>query len=411
MNVGVMLTEVAPQAGGGYTFERELLAALLAIGGESRHRFTLFAPQEGFIELPRGGPFELVTLPAARRRIERLRSSVWKTVRVLTKSGRRERRRAFQPGWRERLLLASSVDMMWYLAPGAATMEIPYITVVWDLQHRLQPFFPEVSAEAQWDLRERQYSSVLRRAAAVITGTQAGKTEIERFYQVPPERIHILPHPTPEFAFQPTKGDDLRLLGKFGLKPGYVLYPAQFWPHKNHVGLLRALRLLRDERGVTLEVVFLGSDKGNRGYVEQVVDDLGLAQQVKLPGFVSQDELLAIYRNALVLGYVSYFGPENLPPLEAFAAGCPVIAADVPGLEEQLADAALRVDPRDERAIADAIHRVFSDAALRGDLIARGHERAKRFRPADFVRGVLGIVDQFEPIRACWSHGVGYRES
>jgi glycosyltransferase involved in cell wall biosynthesis len=411
MNVGVMLTEVAPQAGGSFTFERELLAALLAIGGESRHRFTLFAPPGGTIELPRGGPFEVVTLPAARRKIERIRSSVWRAVRVLTKSGRRERRRAFQPEWRERLLLASNVDMMWYLAPGAATMEIPYITVVWDLQHRLQPFFPEVSGEAQWDLRERQYSAVLRRAAAVITGTQAGKAEIERFYQVAPERIRILPHPTPEFAFQRASGDDGRVLAKYGLQPGYVLYPAQFWPHKNHVGLLRALRVLRDRHRVTLDLVLLGSDKGNRGYVEQMAFDLGLEDQLKLPGFVAQDELLALYRGALALGYVSYFGPENLPPLEAFAAGCPVVAADVPGSEEQLGDAALRVDPRDERAIAEAIFRIHSDPTLRSELIARGRERAKRFRPADFVRGALAIVDELEPIRGCWSHGVGYRET
>jgi glycosyltransferase involved in cell wall biosynthesis len=252
---------------------------------------------------------------------------------------------------------------------------------------------------------------VLRRAAAVITGTQAGKAEIERFYHLPAERIHILPHPTPQFAFQLPGRDDGRLLAKYGLKPGYVLYPAQFWPHKNHVGLLRALRVLRDERGVTLDLVLLGSDKGNRGFVQQVADDLGLADQLKLPGFVSQEELLALYRGALVLGYVSYFGPENLPPLEAFAAGCPVIAADVPGSEEQLGDAAVRVDPRDPRAVADAIYRVHSDAAQPAEKNARGRERAKSFRTTDFVSGVLAIIDRFEPIRACWSPGVGYRET
>ncbi|MEX0641957.1 MAG: glycosyltransferase family 1 protein [Pirellulales bacterium] len=410
MNVGVMLTEVAPQAGGGFTFERELLAALLGVGSESRHRFTLFAPPGGLPDLPRGGHFEIVTLPAARRTVERLRSSAWKVIRVLTKSGRRERRRAQKVGWRERLLLASDVDLMWYLAPGAATMEIPYITVVWDLQHRLQPFFPEVSGEAQWDLRERQYAAVLRRAAIVIAGTQAGKAEIERFYQVPPERIRILPHPTPQFAFWPPTGDDEQVLARLGLRPGYIVYPAQFWPHKNHVGLLRALRILRDERGVALDAVFLGADKGNRPYVERIAAELGLSARLHLPGFVTQEELVVLYRNALALGYVSYFGPENLPPLEAFAAGCPVVAADVPGSDEQLADAALRVDPRDERQIADAIYRIHSDPALRASLVARGRERAHRFRPEDFVRGVLAIVDELEPIRDCWAPGPGYRE-
>jgi glycosyltransferase involved in cell wall biosynthesis len=217
--------------------------------------------------------------------------------------------------------------------------------------------------------------------------------------------MRILPHPTPEFAFEPPQGDDDAVLTKYGIRRPYVFYPAQFWPHKNHVGLLEAVRLLEARHGLAVDVVLVGSDKGNRRFVEETAARLGLAERVRLPGFVSQHELVVFYRNALATTYVTYFGPENLPPLEAFAAGCPVVASDVSGSEEQFGDAALRVDPRDHAAIADAIFRIHSDAALRATFVERGRARATRFRPDDFVRAVVEMIDEFEPVRQCWSGG------
>src|ERR1700719_3211706 len=78
--------------------------------------------------------------------------------------------------------------------------EWPYMAVVWDLQHRLQPWFPEVSINGNWQHRDTTYTAVLGRAAAVIVGTEAGKLEVERFFPVNPSRILVNPHPTPRFA-------------------------------------------------------------------------------------------------------------------------------------------------------------------------------------------------------------------
>ncbi|MEX2186119.1 MAG: glycosyltransferase family 1 protein [Pirellulales bacterium] len=404
MNIGVLLSEMTPEAGGGYTFEREVFAALGRLGGDVRHTFHVITPHA--ITLPAGAAnLRLIEIPRQRRFVERLRHAGRKTYRFLTKSGRRELRRARKVSWRERFLLGCGMDMLWYPTPSIVTTEIPFITVVWDLQHRLQPYFPEVSVNAEWDLRERHYMQVLRRATYVVAGTEAGKSEIERFYAVPAERIRILPHPTPQFAFEPPTGDDDEVLARYAIRKPYIFYPAQFWPHKNHVGLLHAVQLLRDRHALDVDVVLVGSDKGNRPFVEQTAARLGLADRVRFPGFVPQHELVVFYRNALATTYLTYFGPENLPPLEAFAAGCPVVASYVSGSEQQLGDAALRVDPRDPTAIAAAIHRVHADAQLREVLIHRGRERATRFQSDDFVRAVVTMIDEFEPIRACWPPG------
>ena len=185
--------------------------------------------------------------------------------------------------------------------------ESDYVFTVLDLQHRLQPWFPEVSAKGLWRRREEHYATAIRRASAVITGTESGKAEIVQFYQVPPERIKLIPHPTPRFALDAPKENNKEMLTKYHIPEGYLFYPAQFWPHKNHVTLLLAVRILREKHDLILPVVFVGSDGGNLQHVRRVVDELGLSTQVYFLGFVPRQELVGLYRNALALTLATRF--------------------------------------------------------------------------------------------------------
>jgi glycosyltransferase involved in cell wall biosynthesis len=195
---------------------------------------------------------------------------------------------------------------------------------------------------------------------------------------------------------------DKDTLNKYGISAGYLFYPAQFWAHKNHINLLLALNLLREKHGLALNMIFVGSNYGNEEYVRQKIEELNIASQVKILGFVPQSDLIALYRQALALTYVTFFGPDNLPPLEAFALECPVIASSVPGAQEQLGDSALLVDPADPEDIALAIRKICEDSKLRATLIQRGKKRAAEWTGDDFVRGVFGILDEFEPFRRSW---------
>jgi glycosyltransferase involved in cell wall biosynthesis len=99
--------------------------------------------------------------------------------------------------------------------------------------------------------------------------------------------------------------------------------------------------------------------------------------------------------------YPSRFGPENLPPLEAFALGCPVVAAELPGVRDQLGHAAIVVDPDDPAAFADAVQRV-GDPGERERMISAGRERARSWTADDYVRGVIDFLDDFETERRLW---------
>jgi len=281
-------------------------------------------------------------------------------------------------------------------------MDIPYIVTVWDLQHRVQSYFPEVSTNGEWDGREEFLSKTLRRASYILTGTEIGKAEVEYFYQVPSERIKVLPFPTPLFVLNPPPTQNKEILKKYSIPENYLFYPAQFWPHKNHVNLLLAVQILKDRYNINFPVVFSGSDKGNQEYINKQISKLNLSDQVYFLGFVPQEDLVSLYRNAFTLTFLTFFGPDNLPPLEAFALGCPVIASQVSGSQEQLGDAALLVNPKDPEHIALAIKSLWDDINLRQTLVQRGFARAAQWTAEDYVKGVFSILDEFEAIRRCW---------
>jgi len=303
----------------------------------------------------------------------------------------------------ERLARKRGVQFMWFVGGGAYdALDIPYMATVWDLQHRTHPWFPEVSHGGRWDYREVTQSRFLQRASHVITGTEIGRDQLGWYYQVPAERISVLPHPAPTAADIERVSEPISAKVA-GLKNDtFLLYPAQFWSHKNHVNLLLGLKVLREKFGHTPRLALTGSDKGNADYVRRQVDQLGLANQVAMLGFVSGSDLAYLYQHAKALVYVSWSGPENLPPLEAFSYGCPVINADFPGAREQLGSGALYVDPSDPEAIARGIQAILENGSLREQLVENGRERAMRWTTADYVERVFAILNSFEPVRRAW---------
>lgn len=394
MKVGVFLEDFSPEVGGGFTIQDDIFRALLELIDDTKHSFVIFCRKpESVTPLLTTPRVEAVGFPGTLG--QRVFARAERGLNSLLENKKRQTRL-------EQLCKEAGVEFMWFVGAEAVQIDLPYMAIVWDLQHRLQPWFPEVSANGTWRHRENFYSEFLRRATIIIAGTEAGQREIERFYQVTSNRIKILPHPTPAFTLRSEKSDVEAVLKRYGLKKNYLLYPAQFWSHKNHVNLLLAVATLKSEYRIDLPVVFVGSDKGNQEYVRTFAAQLNPPIDVSFLGFVPTQDLVALYRGAFALAYVTFFGPENLPTLEAFALSCPVVASEVDGAREQLGDAALFVNPRDPREIAAAIKSLRDNDSLRKTLISQGRARAERWTAKDFVRGVFRALDEFEPVRRCW---------
>lgn len=393
---------------GTYTIREDLLSGLLDTVGQTRHRIVLFAengsPWNRRTQLPPGVELVVVKRPA---------------LRALWSLGKRSINRFLSDGlllptlfsnesWIDSRLERDRIEFFVNLRPDAVTFQVPYLCAVFDLQHRYQPFMPEVSVSGYWERWEEKYRRVLGRATYVVTGTTAGRDEVMQYYRVPEDRILILRHPTPRFALVAARELENQAPVPAHATP-YIFYPAQFWPHKNHVTLLEALAILRRDHGCVLNAVLVGSDQGNLHFIKRRASELGVEAQVAFPGAVSREDLIGYYRGAVALAYVSTCGPENLPPLEAFALGCPVVAGRVPGAEEQLGESALLVTPTDPAQVAAAILKVWHDPQLRCELIRRGKERAGQFTNLDFAKGIFQALDDFEGRRKCWSSEQRYK--
>lgn len=396
MRVGVFTGPMSAMEGGGATLRSSILDVLRA--GDHRHDFVVFQQKESAAAAPALGA------SAAAWARSRIRSApvLLPVARALKRSVELLRDPGDEPSFAQKCLQDSEIDVAWFLLPYAKPVTAPYIATVWDLEHRKQPLFPEVSVTGwTWEPREQNFRALLPRAARILTGTQTGKKEIVTFYDVRPENVRVIPHPPAEqFRHADTvPRSDIR--AKYGLRRPFIFYPAQFWPHKNHINLLLALRLVNQRAREPIDLVLGGSDKGNLSYVREKVREFGLAEQVHILGFIPAAEMTDFYREAIALVYATLFGPDNLPPLEAFATGCPVAASNIDGAADQLGDAAVLFDPVRPDSIADAIETIQRDD-VRADLISRGRELVAQRTPRRYVESVCDILDELEPYRRCW---------
>jgi glycosyltransferase involved in cell wall biosynthesis len=103
--------------------------------------------------------------------------------------------------------------------------------------------------------------------------------------------------------------------------------------------------------------------------------------------------MFELYRRARALIMPIFFGPTNIPQLEAYVAGCPVAAAGIYGVPEQVGDAALLFDPKSADEIATCMERLWTDDALCNDLAERGQKRAREWGPVQFSARLREIVD------------------
>jgi len=169
----------------------------------------------------------------------------------------------------------------------------------------------------------------------------------------------------------------------------YFFYPAQFWPHKNHLVILLALfNLVLKQDSVladNLKIVFCGSDRGNLRSIKQYATELGIADRVLFLDFVSTDKLNFLYSSCLALIYPSFFGPDNLPPLEAMMHKTTVLAADVPGVREQLHRHAKYFNPNDYVQLSALMKELIIGIGHDPVSIESSHAYALKRTPANYI--------------------------
>jgi glycosyltransferase involved in cell wall biosynthesis len=272
---------------------------------------------------------------------------------------------------------AAEVDVVHFPFQDAFTTEVPSVYQPHDLQHL---HLPELFSGWHYRRREKIYRTHCQRAEAVVTMTSWGRRDFIESYGLPEEKVWVVPGASvlPEYP-APSAEDLDELRARHSLPAGYLFYPAQPWPHKNHELLLEALALIHERSGTAIPLVCSGADAGAFHQVRDRAIDLGLGPTTFFPGFVDPRELRGLYELATALVFPSRFEGWGLPVCEAFSAGLPVASSTSTGLPELVGDAGLLFDPDSTEQIADAVQRLWTDDGVRRDLTERGRKRSERF--------------------------------
>ncbi len=275
---------------------------------------------------------------------------------------------------------------------GGDIVNIPSIVPIMDLMHRYEPSYEEVAVE--YEGREIEFRHQCEVAEIILVDSEVGKNHVLESYGEYRDdlaaHIKVLPMVPPDYIYHHEK----LLQIPYEVFEKYIFYPAQFWSHKNHANLIRAVAQLRD-RGIMVNLIFVGSEQNNRSNIEELIRMEELESQIKILGYVSNDEMVYLYQHARAMVMPTFFGPTNIPPLEGFALGCPVATSRIYGLPDQVGDAALLFDPHSVEEIADCVERLWTDDGLCKELIMRGRKKAKEWGPEKYQKTFINIIETY----------------
>ncbi len=267
--------------------------------------------------------------------------------------------------------------------------KVKMIVPVHDLMHRYESKFPEV--RGAYARRELALKCQAKYATFILTDSKLGKKQFIDSYigkNIKRRRPHIvsLPYIVPDHISE-IEEEYIELPDK------YVFYPAQFWKHKNHMNLVKAIHILVGEIN-DICLVLVGSEKNCLGEIREYILNNQLEDHIKILGFVSNGNITYLYKHAVGMIMPSYFGPTNIPPLEAMALGCPVAVSNKYAMPEQVGKAGLLFNPDSPEEIADCIKRLWTDDELRKKMVKAGYNKINVWTKEDFRNRILKIIEK-----------------
>ena len=370
-NIAFIIDEFSPLDGGGFTLQSEILIELSKRNLERYDKKFFYNGKNNHLE----------KIIKNKKKIFYFKSNtIFDFLKIILKN--------FFPvrNWNTVLdshLKKNDIDLAIFIGSSSYQINTKYIATCWDLMHLTHKHFKEFKNKKNWLIRYFNNKFTYKNAHKIIIGTQVGINDIVKFYSIPKKKLVKIPHPTPSFYLKNFQFDKRIIQGK------YILYPAQFWEHKNHILLIEFMKIIKSI-DFDLKLILVGSDKGELEVIKNKIDQFQLENHIYIKGFVEMNELANLYKYAHAMVYPSHCGPENLPPLEAMAMKCPAIVSDIPGHREQLMDAVLYFKPNDPMSLLDVLN-FLENKENRLNFINKGFKRAQKFKIENYVDELINI--------------------
>jgi glycosyltransferase involved in cell wall biosynthesis len=291
-------------------------------------------------------------------------------------------------------LFRRPVDVLHVQYTAPPFCRVPVVVTIHDLAFERMPETFTRRGSFQLKLTVRRTA---KKAARVATVSEYSRQDLLDIYKLPPEKV-VVTYNGVESSFNPrpsvpNEAEEVRR--RFGVSRDFLLAVGSLQPRKNLVRLIRAYARLRSERqDFRPQLVIVGRKLWLASEIFDEVKRHPWADDVILTGYVADEDLPALYRAARAFVYPSLFEGFGLPPLEAMACGTPVVTSDVSSLPEITGDAALLIDPNDERALASALIEVVNNDRLRAELREKGIAQAMKFTWRDAAEKTLRLYQE-----------------
>jgi glycosyltransferase involved in cell wall biosynthesis len=268
-----------------------------------------------------------------------------------------------------------------FTAPTYFELGIPTVCTIYDLQYRT---YPEFFALEDLANRDGAFIEACRRATLLTAISDYSRDSAIAHGKLDWARIRTI-HPRMAQRVASGVKHQQGVLSRLGLIPRrYLVYPANFWKHKNHEMLLTAFgAACRTGLAADIKLVCTGAPGARQEWLKSAARSMNLDDRVLFPGYLSSAELGGLMVRCCGMVFPSLYEGFGLPVIEAMAMGVPVACSNTTSLPEVAADAAILFDPRIPTQIAQAMISLVEDRPLRARLIQAGLQRAAKFSDSE----------------------------
>ncbi len=258
---------------------------------------------------------------------------------------------------------------------------IPVLSVIVDLQHKTYPFF---FSENDLNLREKLLDKTIQCCDHLIAISDYTKNRIIALFPNSVSKIESIHIQTTKHLHLKNQSNEDCLKNYSLISKKYLIYPANFWLHKNHEMLLTAYGIaISSGLPSDVNLVLTGQLSERAEEIRDLSIRMGLSNRVTFTGFVPETDLAVLLKNSLGMIFPSLYEGFGMPPIEAMSLGVPVSCSKNTSLVEMCGKAALYFDPRLPQQISDCIIELSTNIRLREDLIQSGCQQANSYTNID----------------------------
>lgn len=252
----------------------------------------------------------------------------------------------------------------------------PSVVTIHDLSLLLHPgaHEPRLVRRARWRL-----PLMARRAARIITPTQAIKSEVCSHLRVAPEKVVVTPEAPRKLFRRLDPAQTVETRRRLGIENDFILFVGTVEPRKNLHRLVQAFEQILRSTSLSPQLVIAGGEGWLMDDFAAVIRNRGLAHRICLTGYLHDEELCALYSSCRVFAYPSLYEGFGLPLVEAMACGAPIVTSDISSIRETVENSARCADPLSVDGLASAIVELLSDEDVNRHFSLAGMQQVKRF--------------------------------